>query len=335
MFFDKRTIVKKIIRESAKNNLSSKDSLNIAYGVDENFLFGAAISMTSILLNNSDIDITFHLFTDYVDDDYCLRVKELADKYNTCIIIYVIDSESIKRLPSSVSWSYAMYFRFIAFEYLCYELDSLLYLDADIMCKNSLSLLKNMALDEKYAAVIKDIGNTRSSSFERLELDGIQNQYFNSGVIYANLFKWREESLTEKALGMLSDSELVKKLYYYDQDVLNILFFGKVIFLSKDYNCIYTLKNEIKTDDHQKYKSIITDSTVLIHYTGITKPWHEWSRYPAARFFDIAYEASPWKGLPLIKAKTKKQLKKEYKHEFKQGKRIKGLSTYIKYLLSK
>ena len=48
--------------------------LNIAWGVDRNFMFGAAISMTSVLLNNKDLNIHFHLFTDYIDDDYKQRV---------------------------------------------------------------------------------------------------------------------------------------------------------------------------------------------------------------------------------------------------------------------
>ncbi|MEV9960911.1 glycosyltransferase family 8 C-terminal domain-containing protein, partial [Escherichia coli] len=36
---------------------------------------------------------------------------------------------------------------------------------------------------------------------------------------------------------------------------------------------------------------------VLIHYTGITKPWHSWAGYPSASYFNIEREQSPWKKL--------------------------------------
>ena len=39
--------------------------LNIAYGIDRNFLFGAAVSMQSVIMHNPDLAVKFHLFTDY------------------------------------------------------------------------------------------------------------------------------------------------------------------------------------------------------------------------------------------------------------------------------
>lgn len=48
--------------------------LNVAYGVDENFLFGAGISICSLLLNNNNF-FKFHLVTDYIDNQFmeCLK----------------------------------------------------------------------------------------------------------------------------------------------------------------------------------------------------------------------------------------------------------------------
>lgn len=37
-------------------------------------------------------------------------------------------------------------------------------------------------------------------------------------------------------------------------------------------------------------KNTITNSTILIHYTGVTKPWHTWGiNYPASQFFQFIY----------------------------------------------
>ncbi len=53
--------------------------LNIAYGIDRNFLFGAAVSMQSVIMHNPDLAVKFHLFTDYIDEDYLQRVGDATN----------------------------------------------------------------------------------------------------------------------------------------------------------------------------------------------------------------------------------------------------------------
>ncbi|MFA1645939.1 MAG: glycosyltransferase, partial [Enterobacteriaceae bacterium] len=45
--------------------IKSNDSLNIAFGIDKNFLFGCGVAIASILLNNKSLNFEFHVFTDY------------------------------------------------------------------------------------------------------------------------------------------------------------------------------------------------------------------------------------------------------------------------------
>nr|WP_255487192.1 glycosyltransferase [Arsenophonus endosymbiont of Bemisia tabaci] len=59
-----------------KNFLEKNKNFNIAYGVDKNFLLGAAISINSVLINNIDTNFNFHLFTDYIDDEYIQRFQK-------------------------------------------------------------------------------------------------------------------------------------------------------------------------------------------------------------------------------------------------------------------
>ncbi|EHH8713620.1 lipopolysaccharide 1,3-galactosyltransferase, partial [Escherichia coli] len=49
-------------------NIRSKNTLDIAFGIDRNFLFGCGVAIASILLNNSEISCEFHVFTDYISD---------------------------------------------------------------------------------------------------------------------------------------------------------------------------------------------------------------------------------------------------------------------------
>ncbi len=334
MYFDKKNIIERVIEEGVEGN-QKKTSLDIAYGVDENFLFGAAISMTSILINNQDIDITFHLFTDYIDDEYCEKIRQLVRSYNTHIYIYIVNNECLKQLPYTQSWSHAMYFRFIAFDYLASQLETLLYLDADIMCKGSLSKFADIDLSGHDAAVVKELDSKQTKLAARLELEGILGNYFNSGMIYANLKNWEEKNLTYQAMTMLNDPELVKKLYYYDQDVLNILFLDKVIFLNRNFNYLYSIGNEIKNIDTESRPKPISEDTILIHYIGATKPWHEWARYPSSHCFEVAHAISPWSDTPLKTAVTAKQYKRRARHYIHQGKIKSGIMSYFKYAIKK
>ncbi|MGL9750976.1 MAG: glycosyltransferase [Symbiopectobacterium sp.] len=64
------------------------------------------------------------------------------------------------------------------------------------------------------------------------------------------------------------------ELKYQDQDALNMLLLGKTFLLPRKYNRIYSIKSELYDRTHQKYKKIITNESVLIHYVGTTKPWN-------------------------------------------------------------
>ncbi|MEG1422504.1 MAG: glycosyltransferase [Citrobacter sp.] len=307
--------------------------LNIAWGVDQNFMFGAAVSMSSVLLHNQDINIHFHLFTDYIDSDYQQRLEKLAKQFATNITVYVMNAEGLKVLPCGNAWSYATYFRFIAFEYLSEKIDNLLYIDADVVCKGSLIELTKIQFDHHVAAVIQDVDDSRSYAVTRLNVPEFNEQYFNAGVIFANLREWKDQQFFAKAFSILLDK--TKKFAFLDQDVLNIMFLGKTIFLPRIYDAIYGIKQELKSKNLSRYKDFITQDTILIHYVGVTKPWNSWANYPSAQYFVEAWKASPWADVPLLPARTPKQYKKKSRHERLQGKYFASIISYIGYLLEK
>lgn len=308
--------------------------LDIAYGIDKNFQLGAGVSIVSVVMNNPNIDLHFHIFSDYEDDEYCKNLDKVAQEFSVKITFYKVNDEFFNFLPSTAAWSTAMYYRFIAFEYLSTSTEKLLYLDADVMCKGSLQSLAGINFNKnEYAAVVKDVAEIRDVAGTRLDSLTLNGNYFNSGVMYVLLTKWRDNALLEKALELLVNKK--DSLKFYDQDVLNLLLLGHTYFLSEDFNRIYGIKNELKFKDITKYKNIITESTVLIHYIGVTKPWNTWADYPSAQYFKKAYLASPWSGQPLIGPRTPKQFKKKFRHEKLQGKYLDAISSYCGYLLAK
>lgn len=310
-------------------------ALNIAYGVDRNYLDWVGVSITSVVINNH-ISIDYHIIADEYDASFIERIEFLAKTYKIKISLYLINAHCLERLPRTKVWSRAMYFRLFAFEMFGKNLDKLLYLDADIFCVGRLDELANQDLAGFTAAVVKDVDSMQSKSAERLKDPTLKGNYFNSGVVLANLKEWVRNDLTNRTLSILLNDNHSGIIYKYpDQDVLNTLLKDKVIFLPRKYNTIYTIKSELKDKTHQKFKETITDGTVLIHYTGATKPWHKWAIYPSTIYYQTALAASPWKDQPAREARTIIEYKKRYKHLLIQHKYLSGITAGFLYLLRK
>ncbi|EDX7330764.1 lipopolysaccharide glucosyltransferase RfaJ, partial [Salmonella enterica subsp. enterica serovar Florida] len=242
----------KVFDESNNNN--DDNVLNISYGVDENYLDGVGVSIASVVLNNN-IPLAFHIICDSYSPCFVKYIERLAVQHHIKISLYLIKVESLEVLPQTKVWSRAMYFRLFAFDYLSKKVNTLLYLDADVVCKGSLQDLLQLDLTEKIAAVVKDVDSIQNKVNERLRAFNLQGGYFNSGVVFVNLKLWKENALTEKAFLLLAGKE-ANSFKYPDQDVLNILLQDKVIFLPRPYNTIYTIKSELKDKSHKKYSNI-------------------------------------------------------------------------------
>ncbi|WP_430442128.1 glycosyltransferase [Providencia huaxiensis] len=290
--------------------------------------------MASLLKTNPDISFSFHVFTDYFDNEQSQLFKQLAEQYKTSIRVYLVDCEQLKSLPSTKNWSYATYFRFIIADYFSNQLDRMIYMDADIMCQGTLQPLLNIQFkDDEIAAVVPERDrNWWQKRADALGVPGIASGYFNAGFLVLNLVNWSKFDISTKAMDLLSQDTVKAKLSYLDQDILNMLLTGKVIYLDSKYNTQYSINYELQKG---KKENPITPETVLIHYIGPTKPWHEWANYPTAQPFINAKEASPWKDIPLLKAKSSNHLRYCAKHMFNQGNILSGIKNNLQYFLVK
>ncbi|WP_436857282.1 glycosyltransferase family 8 protein [Citrobacter tructae] len=311
-------------------NENVSDCLHIAYGVNKSFLFGACISLTSVLTYNADIPLHFHIFSDYVDDDFALRLQKVAEQHNTKITLYLIDNNYFNKFPYTVRYSYAAYYRFLTCEYLQSYTDHVLYLDADIICKGSLRPFLNLDMGDNILAAVRDVDMMQKRAVDVFGFE--PDTYFNTGMLYIDLKKWREDNILQSVIETFGNESLAPKLTFPDQDALNLLVKGKVLFMDRHYNNFYNFDDEPKIKNSVRYKEIITDNTVLIHFVGVTKPWFEWAQeYPAVKYFKDIYEASMWRDKPLFEASTLKQLKKKSVHEKYLGKRLDSYKTYLRY----
>jgi UDP-D-galactose:(glucosyl)LPS alpha-1,3-D-galactosyltransferase len=329
-YFKEEEVIRSVMDFNYRSGSSS--SFDIAYGIDKNFLFGCGVSIASVLLANPQIDFSFHVFTDFLDDDDKAKFEALAKQYHSRIVVYLIDCERLKSLPSTKNWTYATYFRFIIADYFTGKSERVLYIDADIACQGSLQQVIDLTFDDEIAAVVSE-GDREwwHQRAERLNAPALVEGYFNAGFLLINIPLWNAASISSRAIEMLNDPEMVARITHLDQDVLNVLLAGKVRFIDAKFNTRYSINYELK----ENFKHPITDETVLIHYIGPTKPWHSWANYISAEPFLRAKEASPWIKSSLLEPKSSHQMRYCAKHLLNQNLVFEGIKSYIKYFVYK
>lgn len=332
MYFNVNSIIKKKIIISS-NNTNSKNQLNIAYGIDKNFSLGCCISITSILLSNQNCNFAFHIFTNFLDDDFQNKLNQLVDQNNICITIYLIDDNPLINLPTTKNWTIATYFRFLVADYFYNKIDKILYLDADVVCNGSLQDLFTLNFEDNIAFVVSEKDSywwTKCAN--RLNENRLIYGYFNAGFLLINLNKWQQYKINDKALEFLTDTKISKKLTHLDQDVLNLLLIEKIKFLDRKYNQQVNINYELKYKLNSPHKLLISDETIMIHYIGPTKPWHNWAKdYTCSKYFLNTKALSPWKSTPLLSATTTTQMRYCAKHNLHQKKFFTSFFYFIKY----
>lgn len=322
-----------------KMNLSSnnkKSDFHIAFGISKTFTYPVGVLITSILENNKDMKISFHIFVDdKIEDKELNRFKDLIEFYDTNIIIYEIDNSEFLNLDDR-EFTIATYYRF-AIPYQLKDLtDKYLYIDADIIAIRDLKDYLNINIENKIAAVVDDFTLDKVGNPILLAED---KKYFNAGMMYINLNLWMKEQVSEKSVSILREVNLdpKQKIKYgyefrcFDQDALNIVLKNKVKYIEPKYNFLANISLK-----HNKNLQNVPMDTIFIHYHGFNKPWHEWCFHSLARYFRNYREISPWKNESLDKHPTKYRQMRLYAQYFiKKGNLIKAIYWIMQSIIKK
>jgi len=146
------------------------------------------------------------------------------------------------------------------------DLDDMLYIDVDTLIRAPLDELLAWKLRNPLGAVVE---LTRGGAF----LFGTPRQpYFNAGVLRMSLDRMRRERVGERARDILSRHVLPLQ----DQDVFNLLFADRFDYLPFTFNVFDRVATE-----HPDLSAF--QDPVIVHFTGLTKPWIPGSNSPFAR----------------------------------------------------
>lgn len=274
-----------------------KDTINIVMICDDNYALPTAIAITSIKENKSS-DRQYKIHVIGLDISVYKKNKILLlndNNFSVNIIERYLSNEQKMVIKSRERVTHAALYKFdipIIFE----EHDKVLYVDSDVVVLSDLIELYNIELGEKYAAVVKDvitINNTKH--LERINF--IHCDYFNSGVMLLNLKKMREELITDK----LIDYRLNGENHFMDQDALNVVFDGNVLFISPYYNLLNCFFEWNSLEDLSEFyetnfptdKEDVYDNAKILHFGDKKKPWKTNLGY-LSKIYDHYYLLSPF-----------------------------------------
>jgi lipopolysaccharide biosynthesis glycosyltransferase len=264
--------------------------MDILFCFDKKYEQHFGVAVTSLILNNIDNVIRIHLVTKKPSSNLREKIDQITLKYNVEFLIYEIDETEIKNLTVSAHISSAAYYRLLAPDLLPKDLDKVLYLDSDLIVNGSLLELYNLNILNYLVAAR---GGKVVTQKKRLDLKS--NYYFNSGVMLINLEAWHQMDIGNQCIQFLKENPHMTKLW--DQDALNKVIDGQFLNLDKKWNSLVDL---------YEGTSEVNNQSVIVHFVGSLKPWHNWCINSDKEIYWSYLRQSPWSNsVPEIPYKPK------------------------------
>lgn len=287
--------------------------VEIVYISDENYIMPTTVSIQSLLESiNPECVYKITIFTqsdiNNINDLMKLATNQVKIEIRQVRDARLANFEDNKDKRYCVATSTAL-LKFIIADELK-DIDKCIYLDGDTLIKKSLEDLYDLDLGDNYVAAVPDYPQV---IYEKPRIDlGMQEKYFNSGVMVLNLKKIREDGISDKLIeekrNRVDDSLM-------DQNVLNVVFEKHKILLPIKYNCCllnlersqknYSIEkiNKLNNTDYRTVSEIMDDA-YIIHFSSKDKPWKYYDVSLADKWL-YYYTKSPFENNLLVRTGLK------------------------------
>lgn len=248
-----------------------KNHINLLVTIDKNYIGPLSVMLKSYIETNSGVTTDLYIAHSSLGGDEFTYIDEIAKSGDVRIHNMKITERWFSKIPVLERLPEESFYRLLAFHFLPEELDRCLYLDPDIIIRKPLQSLYDMELENNYIAASSHMRGYRNRFNKRRLSLKKQDRYINSGIMLMNLTAIRRDFSLDGVLSCLGEN--VQKLLLGDQDMVNILFGRKTMFLPEE---IYNLDERTYRyfSEHNGWTlDTVTEKTAIIHYNGKCKPW--------------------------------------------------------------
>lgn len=279
-----------------------KEKLNILYTCDDAYLSLTSISIASVIENNPDTDICFYLATESEDSDNLCRIREFY-KDNSHVEFRYFDCTGYDPLLKEKGFdrwgsnSFYVYWKLFAYDLL--DVERIWYLDSDVLCLKEID----------YPVIGRAVGAALDSAhadFNRLAHIDESYYLFNTGSLYVDVRKWKENGCLEKVVEYIRNMKYAPLLC--DQDILAAALQEDVEVLDPKYDYLvgydyYGVHNsfEMYSLDRkpfytEKQVEQAKEEAVFYHCLGgvFGRPWEKDSTSPIKDEFRKYRDLSAW-----------------------------------------
>lgn len=266
-----------------KDLLIGKSTLTIpvVYATDLGYLRYTIASMCSILQQPTlNVFYRFVILVPGKDTcDYTTPIENTLNKFSNYSLEIIKIGDEFDDAHIEISHiSTPTYYRLLLPQLLP-ECDKCIYIDGDTIACDDLVNLYAIDLNDNYLGAVEALIYYEESDYHRNRLEIPEKHpfiYFNAGVLLMNLKKMREDHLVPRFL------ELVNKTFEsQDQDILNLVCYGKIQSISPSYNVMTRYHKwekmrfeEIMGQEAANAYIQATKCPTIIHYADKIKPWN-------------------------------------------------------------
>ncbi len=220
-------------------------------------------------MNKYNDDLFFYLFVEKTDKDVEQYLFSLGAK------IRIYDFEA--NFDTGTKWPPVSALRLFVPYIIEDDIEKLLYIDTDVICKGNIDELFTMDAGDCPIAMADNIGIS-PILFDKTPIFDVwlTDLYCNNGVTMFYIKKYKEYESYDSLFKAFTN--LVGKMRYPDQDFLNYHFHKKVHFIRQVYN--FTLSSGYC--GYESFKRCI-EVAKLLHF--ISKPWRWKTKYSLKRLY--------------------------------------------------
>lgn len=264
------------------------ETINILCATDNRYAPYCGIMLTSLLENNRSSRFCIYVFVDKcLSEDNELKYQQLAQNYACEIHVMHIDESLLEKCPvnKDTNITLATYYRLLAPQLLPQNVHKLIYLDCDMIISGDIQEIWNVDIYGHAIAGVVDCEAYNDNIYKRLDNYTTNRNYYNAGMTVYNLDYWRENNIAGQAFEYIEKNQ--EKLYWMDQDVLNVLLDEKKILLPPrcNFQTLYYLPRNWVAYSSDYQQQILSEGQhpLIIHYNGPGKPWN--FRYFGAPYY--------------------------------------------------
>lgn len=279
--------------------------INIAFCFDQNITCQVQVAIASLLDSTVTAGVHYCIYCICTPEAAAVEtpLRRIVDARDRDSSLTVLPVENLYQNAYEVRGiSTGTYLRLMLHDLLP-DVDKILYADVDVLFKQELTGIWQTDLEDYVLAAVKGAVNLsdkwewNSDRSYWHSLEDMKGRYINAGVTLMNLAQVRRRNLEEEWGRWAKE-----RLYYQDQDILNITCKGAIRYLPPKYNRLAYM--EEKDYDRFVSEGIFTvqecreaiEHPVILHYAG-DKPWKRYDTNLGYLWWEYVNSQSDLKGL--------------------------------------